>query len=88
MAFFVGIVDGKDDVWGVRVPDVRGCHGGGATADEAIQDAISALGEMAEEAQGITPRTQDEIARDPRVQFDAATESMVLLPIEKIAAGG
>ena len=28
---YVGILDGSGDVWGVRVPDVEGCVGGGAT---------------------------------------------------------
>ncbi|TIL61817.1 MAG: DNA-binding protein, partial [Mesorhizobium sp.] len=28
MTRYVGILDGADDVWGVRVPDLPGCHGG------------------------------------------------------------
>eukprot|EP01037_Dinobryon_pediforme_P029075 gene29075-32589_t len=38
MVHYVGIIDGSDDVWGVRVPDFPGCHGGGATAEAAIED--------------------------------------------------
>jgi predicted RNase H-like HicB family nuclease len=48
MIRYVGILDGADDVWGVRVPDLPGCHGGGASPEEAIADAASAMGEWAE----------------------------------------
>jgi predicted RNase H-like HicB family nuclease len=48
MTHFVGILDGAGDVWGVRVPDLPGCHGGGATPEEAIVDATSAVREWAE----------------------------------------
>ncbi|MDB5534415.1 MAG: DNA-binding protein [Hyphomicrobiales bacterium] len=47
MTHYVGILDGHDDVWGVRVPDLPGVHGGGATAEAAIADAISAAREWA-----------------------------------------
>ena len=33
MPYYVGILDGAKDVWGVRMPDVPGCHGGGATPE-------------------------------------------------------
>lgn len=29
---YYGILDGSGEVWGVRIPDLPGCHGGGATA--------------------------------------------------------
>jgi predicted RNase H-like HicB family nuclease len=45
---YVGILDGSGDTWGVRVPDLFGCHGGGVTAEAAIADAISAAREWAE----------------------------------------
>ncbi|TIM46849.1 type II toxin-antitoxin system HicB family antitoxin [Mesorhizobium sp.] len=48
MTHYVGILDGADDVWGVGVPDLPGCHGGGASPDEAIADATSAVREWAE----------------------------------------
>jgi predicted RNase H-like HicB family nuclease len=47
MAHFVGILDGATDVWGVRVPDLPGCHAGGNTVDAAIADAIAAAREWA-----------------------------------------
>lgn len=47
MVLFVGLVDGKDGAWGVRIPDFPGCHGGGATPDAAVEDATRALREFA-----------------------------------------
>ena len=68
MAFFVGILDGRDDVWGVRISDVPGCFGGGATA-------------MADEAQLVSPRSMAEIARDPSAEFKPGDgEIFVMLP--------
>jgi predicted RNase H-like HicB family nuclease len=40
---YVGVLDGTGDVWGVRVPDIPGCVGGGATPEAAISDAAEAL---------------------------------------------
>jgi predicted RNase H-like HicB family nuclease len=48
MVYFVGILDGAGDVWGVRIPDLPGCVGGGATPEAAIADAIQALRDVAE----------------------------------------
>jgi len=87
MAFFIGILDGKDGVWGVRVPDVPGAHGGGATPEEAVQDAISALCALSDEIRDVKPRDAAAIARDPSAEYDAAKgESFVLLPV--LAASG
>jgi len=33
-----------DGVWGVRVPDLVGCYGGGTTADGAVGDVASFIG--------------------------------------------
>jgi predicted RNase H-like HicB family nuclease len=48
MVHYVGILDGSEDSWGIRIPDLPGCHGGGSTAEAAIGDAISAAREWAE----------------------------------------
>jgi predicted RNase H-like HicB family nuclease len=48
MSHYVGILDGAGDTWGVRIPDLPGCHGGGETAEAAIADAVSAAREWAE----------------------------------------
>jgi len=43
MTHFVGIMDGGGESWGVRFPDVDGCVGAGATAEEAVASATQAL---------------------------------------------
>ena len=45
MANYVGILDGGGKAWGVRIPDLPGCYGGGATPDAAMRDAMSAARE-------------------------------------------
>lgn len=40
---YIGILDGRGDIWGVRIPDINGCVGGGATPEEAIADVTQAL---------------------------------------------
>jgi predicted RNase H-like HicB family nuclease len=83
---YVGILDGAKDAWGIRVPDVPGCHGGGATREEAIADAISALREFAshQAARGIAldpPRSVQVVIADKLTEFDAAAgESVVMIP--------
>ena len=87
MMYYVGILDGADDAWGVRIPDCPGCHGGGATPEAAISDVISALREWAAEmrADGVAvpaARTTAEILADPEDHPDvAAGESAVLIPL-------
>ncbi len=47
MARYLALVDGRDGAWGVRIPDFPGCHGAGATMEQAIGDATRALREFA-----------------------------------------
>ena len=87
MIYYVGILDGSDNVWGVRIPDCPGCYGGGATPEAAISDAISALREWAAEMrsdEAMLPRARSaaEILADPEARPDlAAGESSVLIPL-------
>ena len=87
MTYYVGILDGSDGVWGVRIPDLRGCHGGGATAEAAIADAISAMREwsallIADGQQIPPPRSLADVVADPDAEFDAmAGDSTVMLPL-------
>ncbi len=86
MAYYFAILDGSDGVWGVRIPDLPGCYGGGPTPDAAITDAISAAGEWAEEMLSSghfvnPPRDRTAILADPDVAFDPQTESTILIPL-------
>jgi predicted RNase H-like HicB family nuclease len=87
MAQYIGILDGSKDVWGVRIPDVPGCYGGGATPEAAIADAISALREFAahQKSRGVSlaaPRTLREVIRDKTVGFKPkAGEAIVMIPL-------
>ncbi len=86
MTHYIGILDGKGNVWGVRVPDLPGCHGGGATPEAAITDAISAAREWAEAmlsgGRAIPEaRSIDEVLNDAGSDFDRATEVGVTIPL-------
>lgn len=85
MTHFVGILDGSGDAWGVRVPDLPGCHGGGATGEAAILDAISAAREWSEHrsVKGLkmpAPRTVGDLITANEVDA-AAGESIVMIPL-------
>jgi predicted RNase H-like HicB family nuclease len=85
MTDYIGILDGAGDTWGVRIPDLPGCHGGGATAAAALADAISAAREWAEHcraAGGSLPiaRSLPEIGAAERIDA-AAGEIAVLVPV-------
>jgi predicted RNase H-like HicB family nuclease len=85
MPHYVGILDGSGDTWGVRVPDLPGCHGGGDTAEAAIADAISAAREWAEHrnAKGVAlpaSRPLREIIGDGEMDVRAG-ETAVMIPL-------
>lgn len=86
MAHYVGILDGGGDVWGIRIPDVPGCHGAGSTPDTALRDATSALQEVAAHYAATgrdmpSQRTMEQVRRDENVHFDPETESFVMVPL-------
>jgi predicted RNase H-like HicB family nuclease len=85
MPHYVGILDGSGDTWGVRIPDLPGCHGGGDTAEAAIADAISAAREWAEHRSakgGVMPasRPVGQIIRDGELDVRAG-ETAVMIPL-------
>ena len=47
MTHYVGVLDGSGAVWGVRIPDMPGCVGGGDTPDAAIASVVEALRDVA-----------------------------------------
>lgn len=86
MARYLGLVDGQEGAWGVRIPDFPGCHGAGATPDEAVKDAISALREFAAEmtADGESipaPRNDWEAIRAELEARGEAWGATVLIPL-------
>jgi predicted RNase H-like HicB family nuclease len=88
VTYYVGILDvGANGAWGVRIPDVPGCHGGGGTPEAAIADAIGALREVAEHqaAKGFAlraPRAVLEVLKDKEAGYDAKRgETFVMVPL-------
>ena len=83
---YVGILDGKGDVWGVRIPDAPGIHGGGRTPQEAIADAASALAEATRIGHRVhTPRSIEALRSDEDVMADITSDDVFVL-VEMAAA--
>lgn len=85
MTNYVGILDGSGRVWGVRIPDLPGCYGGGTTPDAAIGDAMSAAREwIAHRAAkgGAVPkaRTVAQILKSGELD-PASGEAAVIVPV-------
>jgi predicted RNase H-like HicB family nuclease len=83
MTLFVGVLDGSGDVWGVRIPDVPGCVGGGATAEVAIADVTSALRDVMTHKQsgGLALPVASSLASIIRSGEIAEGESTVMIPL-------
>ena len=87
MTAYIGILDGSGDVWGVRVPDVPGCLGGGPTPEAAIADAQSALHELAAESGHLpAPRPLRDVVADPAARYSSSTEALVVLSLQPAPA--
>lgn len=85
MTNYVGILDGQGKAWGIRIPDLPGCTGGGATADAAIEDAMSAarewLAHRAVKGEGIPKaRTLAQILKSGELD-PASGEAAVIIPV-------
>jgi predicted RNase H-like HicB family nuclease len=88
VVYYVGILDvGSNGVWGIRIPDVPGCHGGGDSPEAALADAIDALREVgahhASKGAALgSPRSALEILRDKGAGNDPARgETLVMVPL-------
>ena len=85
MTNYVGILDGGGKAWGVRLPDLPGCYGGGASPEAAIADAMSAAREwMAHrETKGEAPPKPRTMAQILKVEkIDAGqNEAAVIIPV-------
>ena len=85
MTQYVGILDGSGIAYGIRIPDLAGCYGGGATPEAAIADAMSAArdwvshravkGEAAPK-----PRTMQQILKTEDIDA-ASNEVAVIIPV-------
>ena len=85
MTHYIGILDGHGDVWGVRIPDLPGCHGGGATAELAIADAMAAARDWLEHRRRAgrdapTPRTLADVMAAAEIDTSVG-EAAVLIPV-------
>ena len=85
MAHYVGILDGSGKAWGVRIPDLPGCYGGGASPEAAIADAMSAAREWIahRETKGEAPpkaRTLAQILKVEKIDADS-NEAAVIIPV-------
>ncbi len=83
---YLGILDGSGQVWGVRIPDLPGCFGGGETPEVAISDAVSAMREYATlvtDGGGTLaePRSMEALRAANDVDFDPSAEAFVSLPL-------
>ena len=83
MTCHVGILDGSGDVWGVRIADVPGCVGAGATPDAAVLDATVALRDvMAYKRSGGFPLPQASSLADILASDEIAPgETTVMIPL-------
>lgn len=85
MTQYVGILDGSGKRWGARIPDLPGCYGGGATAEAAIADVMSAAREWIAHRRATgeavpKPRTVAQIAKAGEI--DASNnEAAVIIPV-------
>ncbi len=80
---YIGILDGSGKVWGVRIPDIDGCVGGGATPEEAIADVTQALRDVLAHLQSNAlafPKASP-IADILRREKLAKGESTVIIPV-------
>ncbi|WP_294535502.1 type II toxin-antitoxin system HicB family antitoxin [uncultured Rhodoblastus sp.] len=83
MSFYVGILDGANDVWGVRIPDIEGCVGAGETPEAAIADAVVALRDVVafKKSGGHPVPPASSVANVLASAEVAPGESVVLLPL-------
>jgi predicted RNase H-like HicB family nuclease len=84
MTDYVGIIDESEGTWGVRIPDLPGCYGAGASAEAAIRDAASAAREWIEHQIGATAppvaRTTADILTSGDMDISSG-EAAVIIPV-------
>ena len=80
---YIGILDGAGDVWGVRLPDIEGCVGGGATPEAAIADVTQALRDVLahKQSSGVAFPAASAISEILRREKPRKGESTVIIPV-------
>jgi predicted RNase H-like HicB family nuclease len=83
---YPAIMEGSDDVWALRVPDLPGVFGAGPTADAAIADTISAANDWRDHMllRGwpiLPPRELSVVIADPATDFRPDTETAFLIEV-------
>jgi predicted RNase H-like HicB family nuclease len=83
MTYYVGVLDGGGEVWGVRIPDIPGCVGGGKTPEAAIADAAEALRDvLAHKREGSFPAQQPSSLSEIVASGEIGEgESAVMIPL-------
>jgi len=83
MTHYVGVLDGGGEVWGVRIPDIPGCVGGGKTPEAAIADAAEALRDvLAHKREGRFPAQQPSSLSEIVASGEIGEgESAVMIPL-------
>ena len=83
MVHYIGVIDGLDDIWGVRFPDVDGCVSAGATPEAAIADATVSLRDVLtyKSAQGFAIPKASSLAEVLASAEVATGESTVMIPL-------
>ena len=83
MTYYVGVLDGGGDVWGVRIPDLPGCVGGGKTPEAAIADVAEALRDvLAHKREGGSPAQQPSSLSEVVASGEIGEgESAVMIPL-------
>jgi predicted RNase H-like HicB family nuclease len=83
MTYYVGVLDGGGDVWGVRIPELPGCVGGGKTPEAAIADAAEALRDvLAHKREGGFPAQQPSSLSEVVASGEIGEgESAVMIPL-------
>ena len=80
---YIGILDGNDNVWGVRLPDIEGCVGGGGSPEVAIADVTQALRHVLahKQSSGLAFPVPSSIAKIIKQEKLAKSGSTVIIPV-------
>jgi predicted RNase H-like HicB family nuclease len=92
MTRYVALIDGERGAYGIAFPDCPGCTAMGATLDEALDNAATALAEwISDEAnagrKAPVPRLAEKLRKDVAVALSKGALLCVVPVIEKSSEG-